>query len=255
MASYVWTGGSGSWGNIANWSDNGAPATQLPGPGDDVSIGIAGITVTIGTGVAAAANILNVVNSTLSITGGSLYTVQLATFNGAYVQSGGIYMMSGYGANFFDSFSQTGGTIDVLSGAVQLYDGGSLQGTLTGTGALDVVNGSAYVNTGFACSLNSIVIGAQGGKLGFDINFTYAKNLTLLNTGVMEMFGHTLTLSGTSLIEGTVGFGRIIDSGSMTLSTPQFDSTLDNGLTLSVTGSVDQGGTMFLVSRLSIAFK
>ncbi|MEJ0046623.1 MAG: hypothetical protein WDN04_11245 [Rhodospirillales bacterium] len=211
-----------------------------------MSIGVAGITVTIGTGVTAAAHSLNLVNSTLDITGGSLYTVHLATFNGAYVQTGGTYMMSGLGANFFDGFTQTGGTINVLSGAMQLYDGGTLRGTLTGTGALDIVNGSAYVNKGFACSLSSIVIGAQGGKLGFDINFTYAENLTLLSAGVLDLFGNTLTLSGTSLLEGVVGFGRIIDSGTMTLSTPQFESVLDNGLTLTVTGTLIQGGNVAL---------
>ena len=189
-------------------------------------------------------------NSTLELLQhGSLYTSGDATFSGAYIQyAKSIYTCGGLGATFNDVFDQTGGTINVLSGAIQLYDGGTLMGTLTGTGALDVVNGSAYVNAGFACTLNSIVIGADGGKLGFDIDFGYAKNLTLLSGGSLDLFGNTLTLSGTSLIEGVVGFGEIIDSGTMTASTPQYESVFDNGVTVMVTGTFDQSGNMALGS-------
>jgi fibronectin-binding autotransporter adhesin len=247
MASYTWTGGNGSWGNLADW--NGGQATVLPTAADSVTIGVPGITVKIGKGVAAMANTLNVVDSTLSLLkGGSLYTSGDATFSGTYLQSGGTYTCGGLGATFNDDFVQTGGTINVLSGAIQLYDGGTLNGTLTGTGALDVVNGSAYVNTGFACTLNNIVIGADGGKLGFDIDFNYAKNLTLLSNGSLDLFGNTLTLSGTSLIEGVVGFGEIIDSGTMTASTPQYESVFDNGVTVLVTGTFNQNGNMALGS-------
>lgn len=243
MANYAWSvDSSGDWNDPSNWG-----TTTVPTTADSVTIGIAGITVYVDTAGDAAYS-LNVVNSSLEITAGSLYTVELGTFNGAYVQTGGTYLMSGYGANFFQAFSQTGGTIDVLSGAVSLYDGGTLAGTMTGTGALDVVSGSAQVNTGFHCTLSSIVVGAQGGKLGFDENFKYGGNLTLLNSGVLDLFGHTLTLLGRAQLDGVVGYGVLVETGTITLSAPQSQLVLDDGLSMKVAGTAEQDGNVQLGS-------
>ncbi len=240
MAQDVWTSNSGgSWGDSGDWS-NGAPPENT----DDVVIDVAGITVTIGTGVAAAAETLEVTNSTLDIDGGTLFTVQSATFKGAFDMSAGTYTLTGFGASFYDPVNFSGGTIDALSGAVQLLDGGVLSGTLAGAGALDVVSGDTYVDAGFSATISSIVVGANSGELGFNTNFSYAKNFTVLQNGVVDLFGHTLTLSGPAMLEGVVSNGKLVDSATMTLGTPLFTTTLDNGLVLDVTGTVIQDGNV-----------
>jgi len=238
MTQDVWTGGSGSWGNNNDWS-NGAPSVT-----DDVVIDVAGITVSIGTGVAASAETLELTASTLDIDGGTLFTAQQATFKGIVDQSAGTYTMSGYGAYFYDALNFSGGTMDDLSGAITLYGGGVLGGTLAGAGALDIAAGVAYVTTGFSATIDSIVVGANGGQLGFDTNFKYAGNFTLLGNGVVDLFGHTLTLTGTSQLEGVIGNGELIESSTMTLGAPQANTVLDNGLVLHDSGTIVQAGTV-----------
>jgi len=239
FAADLWSSNSGgSWGTPANWS-NGEPTTT-----DDVQIAVAGITVTVGTGVAADAGTMEVTNSTLDIDGGTLYTVQSATFRGAFDMSAGTYTMTGYGASFYDPVSFSGGTIDALSGNVELIDGGVLSGTLTGAGALDVVSGVTYINAGFSATISSIVVGLNNGQLGFDTNFTYAKNFTELQNGVIDLFGHTLTLTGPTLLEGVVGNGKLVESATMTLGNPTFTTYLDNGLVLDDTGTIVQNGNI-----------
>ena len=241
MAQNYWTSnGSGSWYTAADWSSG-----EVPAPTDDVVIAVAGITVTIDpNAIAAQVHSLNTVGSTIDIDGGTLFTIENAIFNGGFIESSGIFMMSGYGASFHDGMNFSGGTIDDYSGAVQLLDGGSLGGTITGNGALDVVSGNAYINAGFSATIASIVVGAGGGKLGLNANFSYAKNFTLLGGGALDLFGHTMKLTGTTLLEGTIGNGQLTDSSTMTLSTLYGPCTLDNGLTLSVAGIAQQNGNV-----------
>jgi hypothetical protein len=238
-----WIGQSGSWGTAADWS-NGA----VPGVNDSVSIAVAGITVSIGTGVAAACYSLNVQGSAISLAGGSLYTVQGALFNGAYFQSAGTYTVGGTGAVFDQSVITSGGTINLLSGTAQIADGGSLASAFTGNGSLDAYGGSTYINSGFTCTLNNIVVGGNQGKLGFNINFAYSHNFTVLRDGVLDLFGHTLTLSGNSKLDGTIGFGTIVESSTatMTLGDPNFLTVLDNGLIMNVNGHTNLDGNVAL---------
>jgi hypothetical protein len=243
MAQINWIGGSGSWGQASNWGGT------LPGNTDQVYIDVPGVTVTVGSGVAAAAQTLNTDGATLDIDGGSLFTVQDALFQGAFEQSSGTYTMSGLGAVFDESFSSTGGKINDLSGAITLNDGGILAGTITGAGALQISQGDAYVDSGFSAGIASIVVGANGGKLGFNINFTYAKNFTLLQNGVLDMFGHTLTLTGQATLDGTVSNGTVIAPNKttpLTLGNPNVTTTLDNGLVLEVKGAAVQLGNIAL---------
>ncbi|HTZ71921.1 MAG TPA: hypothetical protein VMB71_14790, partial [Acetobacteraceae bacterium] len=248
MATDTWTGGSGSWGVASNWSgDNGTPG--VPVVTDDVVIDTAGITVTVGSGVAAVCHTLSDTNATLSITGGTLFTVERAIFNGAFIETAGTFTMSGYGANFDQSMTMLGGSMNVLSGAANIYDGGTLAGTISGAGALNLINGTTYIDSGFACTIASIVVGAQGGKLAFNTNFSYGNDFTLLQNGVLDIFGHTLTLTGGSLLEGTVGYGKIVQSGgnaAMTIGNGQNYTVFDNGLILSIGAHAQQDGNLAL---------
>jgi hypothetical protein len=236
MTQDVWTGGSGSWSNTGDWS-NGAPQVT-----DDVVIDVAGITVSIGTGVAADAETIELTGSTLDIDGGTLFTAQQGTFEGIVDQSAGTYTMSGYGAYFHDALNFSGGTMDDLSGAVTLLDGG----VLGGAGALDISGGVAYITTGFSATIDSIVVGANNGRLGFETNFTYGGNFTVLGTGVLDLFGHTLKLTGASQLDGVIGNGALIVSSTTTLGAPLFSTILDNGLSLRDSGTIVQAGTVAL---------
>jgi hypothetical protein len=235
MTNIVWTGGSGSWGTGSDWS-TGAPPTDL----DTVQIDTPQITVTVGAGVAATAYSLSTVGSTLSITGGTLTTIAGATFGGAFLESSGLFVTGGAGATFNDSIDMSGGTIEALAGAaLNVDDGGILAGALTGTGQLDINGGTTYINAGFSSSLSSIVVNAL---LGFDTNFVTKSNFTVLNGGDVDLFGHKLTIAGNATIDGVIGNGTLLDAGTLTLGTPNGTQYLDNGLTLSVTGSVIQSG-------------
>jgi hypothetical protein len=237
-----WVGQSGSWGDAGNWSSG------LPKATDAVSIAVAGITVSINTGVVAQCYSLNVQGSTISLGGGSLYTVSSAVFNGSFFESAGTYTAGGSGAAFDQGLYLSGGTIDLLSGNATLFNGGSLAGTFAGNGALVAAGGSTYINGGFSCALNSIVVGGNGGKLGFNINFSYAHNFSVLRDAVLSIFGHTLTLSGTSELSGVIGFGTITESaaGTMAVGNPNSLTTLDNGLVLNANGHTGVDGNVAL---------
>jgi hypothetical protein len=241
MASKNWqVDASASWGTTADWSGG------VPTDVDAATIAVAGITVSVGTGVAAIAYSLNTTYSILSVTGGTLETVQSALFDGLFKESAGTFTAAGTGAIFNDGLDFTGGRIDVASGAAQINDGGVLAGTLVGAGALDINEGNVYIDSGFSCSLASIVVGADSGKLGLNTNFSYANNLTVLQNGVLDLFGHTLTLSGASLLEGTIGLGSLTDTGTVTLGNPDLVTTLDDGLVVEVEGKMVQDGDVAL---------
>ena len=149
MTNYLWSSpASGSWGAASNWGPNGLP-TDL----DTVSIGIAGVTVGVSTGVAASAYTLNTSNgTTLAITDngsingtatpyGTLTVIDGAVFNGTYEQAGGLFAVGGPGATFNTAIEMTGGSIDVQTGALVVADGGTIAGTLAGAGELHVTGG------------------------------------------------------------------------------------------------------------------
>ena len=242
MTQYNWSSnGGGSWGTAADWGPNGLP-TQF----DTVNIAVPGVTVTVGTGVAASAYSLSTSNASLLVSGGTLYTVHLATFNGGYTQTSGTYTAGGMGAIFNGPMNFTGGTIDVLTGALKINDGASLSGTLSGAGVLEFGSGASYINTGFVCNLKSIVLD-YGARVGFNTNFTFAHNLSAQN-GVLDLFGHTLGIAATGnmLFSGVVGDGVVKDAGTLTVGTTQYSTVLDNGLVVDVTGTMIQTSTLSL---------
>ena len=238
MANINWTGGSGSWNTAADWSTDTTPTNV-----DTVTIDVPLITVTIDGTTPCFAYTLSTTSSTLSVAGGTLTTIAGASFGGAYVESSGLYMAGGTGAVFAAGITMTGGTIETLAGAaLTITDGGSLGGTLSGTGQLDINGGSTYIQSGFACSLSSIVVAA---KLGFDTNFSTRANFTVAGTGTVDLFGHKLTIAGNSSIAGTIGNGVLVDAGTLTLGSPAGpEQILNNGLTLDVTGMVVQSGNV-----------
>jgi hypothetical protein len=237
MTTITWTGGSGSWGNAANWLGG------VPTSADDVQIEVPGITATIGNGVTADAYSLTTLDSTLDIAnGGSLYTVSYALFQGDYLQSGGLYMASGTGATFDDAVAVTGGTMMALADSTFDFNaGGTLAGTFAGTGTLELSGGTTYINTGFSSTISDFVVNAL---LGFNTNFSTSSYFAEGNNGSIDLFGHKLVLSGNVLIDGTLGNGQVTDSGTLTLGAPSNTAFLDNGLIMTVAKEVLQAGNV-----------
>jgi hypothetical protein len=238
MANIVWSTGSGSWGNAANWSSDTTPTAN-----DAVQIEVPLITVSIGAGVTADAYSLTTVGATLSLAGGTLYTVSNAVYDGAFVESSGTYTAGGTGATFNSALQMTGGAIDAIAGAAFVVnDGGNLAGTFSGLGQLDLSGGTTYIDAGFKSTLSSIVVDAL---VGFNTNFTTSGNFTELGGGSVDLFGHRLEVTGNATIDGILGNGEFLDAGTLTLGAPLTNQILDNGLTLDVTGRAIQAGTVY----------
>jgi fibronectin-binding autotransporter adhesin len=234
MAAINWVGGSGDWDNGALWNGGAVPTST-----DTVQIAIPGVTVTVSTAGDAAYS-LTTSASTLDITGGSLFTISSASFGGAYEQSGGLYMCSGAGASFMGGIAMTGGTMEALAGAtLNIASGGSLAGTVSGTGTLSFSGGTSFINAGFHSTISSIVVSAD---LGFNTNFTTSSDFTEQQNGIVDLFGHTLTSHGDVQIDGTLSNGVFGDAGTLTLGAPSNTTNLTNGLVLKVSGKVIQSG-------------
>ncbi len=241
MATINWTAGSGNWNNASDWN-GGVPADT-----DTVQIDVSSITVTISTAGDTAYS-LSTSGATLSVTGGSLYTVSSANFGGAYLQSGGTYIAGGSGANFDSTIATLGGTMEALAGStLNIADGGTLAGTVTGTGVLDFSGGTTYLNAGFSSTISSIEVG--NAALGFNTNFSTANYFAELGSGTVDFFGHKITLSGAALLEGVVGNGTLIQSGTLTLGGNGSGASLENGLTLDVNGTTIQSNNLSVGSN------
>jgi fibronectin-binding autotransporter adhesin len=239
MTSYTWIGGSGSWSTAADWG--GGPPNGPPTEADSATIAVAGITVSIAGGVAADCYTLTTIGSELKLDGGTLFTVAGANYGGAFVESSGTYTVGGTGAIFQDGLTMTGGTMDVLSGALSIEADSTLQGTLSGSGALQIVSGTTILDAGFSTTLNSIVIGGAG-ALGLGINFTYGGDFVEQTGGICDLFGHTLTLTGQAQLDGTVGNGLLVETASSTITLGPAGTNFyfNNGLIAHVGGTIDQ---------------
>jgi len=249
MANYTWTGSSGSWGTATNWSGGVVPTLN-----DNVLIQVPGSTVSVDSGVLAQAYSLvdqygAFTIGTSSQLGGTLQTVSYATFDGTFSEyAGGLFYAGGTGALFAGAMNMAGGTINLRAGAqAEVAAGGSLAGTFSGNGTLSLYGGNTYINTGFSSSLSRVTVGGGGGgKLGFNINYSMASTFIVASDGVVDLFDHTLTLTGNAALNGTISGGYLKNSGgTITLGTPNGPLTyLDNGLVLTVSGTTAQGGNV-----------
>ncbi len=248
MTTYTWSGkSSDSWGNAADWTNEATGTVGvLPTDLDTAIIDAPGITVTVGTAVAASAYILDTTGTTLAIAGGTLTTEHQAVFNGRVAIASGTYVAAGLGAVFNQYLTQSGGTMEAVTGTLAVEDGSTLYGTVSGAGVLDFAgpNTDNYIDAGFVCKLSNIEV-TNGAKLGLNTNFSFAHNLSVFNS-TLDLFGHTLTDTGAFALSGLAGDGTIQDAGTLTLGNPQNLTTLDNGLVVAVSGTAIQAGNLAL---------
>jgi hypothetical protein len=153
MSNLDWTGTtSGNWTDAADWSGG-----AVPGPSDNVTIDVAGITVTVSTAGQAASSLTTSL-SAFAVTGGELDIGNFASFGGSYAQSGGLLQLAGNGGSFNDGLTLTGGAISLLSGTL------STTGTLAiSGGAIDQSGGTLLFEAATSLSGSGTVASLNGG--------------------------------------------------------------------------------------------
>jgi hypothetical protein len=143
LAAVHWDGGGGdeNWHNPLNWSGD-----VLPGPGDDVTIDIAGeaITVRFSAGSATVASLFS--TERLEMEGGALTVAGEATFSGALIMSGGTVTLGGRWAQS-GPMEMSGG---IVVGTGHLETTGAARwsgGAIGGTGEWRVLGGDLQIRS------------------------------------------------------------------------------------------------------------
>jgi hypothetical protein len=137
------------------------------------------------------------------------------------------------------TFESTG-TIDsgtLTTDSILFYDGGTLAGTLSGSGAVELYNNNVYgiaAGTSLTTAALELVNGATAQFGGSD---AYAGSLSLLggSTIALGAASTTLSLSGTDTLAGLLsGTGTVLSAGADVAS----GLTVGNGITFTNTGLV-----------------
>jgi hypothetical protein len=173
MANIDWTGSaSGNWADANDWSGGAVPTSS-----DNVAIDVAGITVTVSTGVQAASSLVTSL-SAFSVTGGELDIGNFASFGGSYAQSGGLLQLYGNGGSFDDGLALSGGTIALNSGTL------TTEGQLAiSAGLLEQTNGSMVFSGPTNLSGSGAIVSAAGG--------IYALSTVAISSGLLEFTGNS----------------------------------------------------------------
>ncbi len=215
LLSVNWTSPtSGSWDVASNWSTN-----TVPGPGDDVDIDVAGVTVTIGSNVESVHSVT--ADDPLVISGGGLKVAANSTISGGLSMTGGSLTANGSGT----SLTVTGTT--TISGASLYAQSGSTlslpnltsytsdNNTFQADGAKSVLDASGLTNV---TQQGPWDINATNGgtlNLGGMTSLTCTNIISVTDTG-----GSTLNLGGLTSLTSTLSFGygiSITDTGDSTL--------------------------------------
>ncbi len=109
-----------------------------------------------------------------------------------------------------------GAALSVAAGTLNVT-GGTYSGTLAGNGTIQFLFGSFNLDAGVSITAANWALGVTSNgtvsHTNLDVNLTYARNFTLAdysgNHAVLELNGHTLTLSGTATFDGTIHAGRV----------------------------------------------
>ncbi|MFI5455083.1 MAG: hypothetical protein ACHRXM_06490 [Isosphaerales bacterium] len=204
LSAAVWTGagGDGQWDNPLNWvvSTENGPVKEVPGVGDDATIGPDQGTITTGV----AENIVNslVCSSDLSVTGdlrilagmtldgtasvsvgGDLEAFGTATISGTATLSGGSIYCGGISRT-----GTTDGTGQIILGS----EGGVLGAGTIGPG-ITVTGGNGTILAG----VNEGTIVSSGGNVGVSVNVGVNEGTIVSSGGTLTLVGLTLTNEGT----------------------------------------------------------
>jgi hypothetical protein len=253
MANIFWTGGSGSWGDAADWTDNSG-VNRVPGAGDQVQISVAGITVSIDSAEGTITSLFTSLSTLGVTTGGTLFIEQQTFLNGAYAQSGGELILGGSGGTFNSQVNQSGGMIDVLSGDLLLTgQNDSLAGTIAGAGTLAITGGTTTLNTGIVLSIGTVE--AAGGTLQFGANLAIKSNFVSNSNGQLALDGHKVQIEDSSYLGGIIGgSGTLVMNGGGVVSNLSLDGAmaLDINGAVTETAGINAGGNQGATALLAI---
>jgi RHS repeat-associated protein len=240
----TWVGGSGDWGTAANWQDN-TGVHRLPGSGDDVTINVAGVTVTHSSGSDTIHSLT--ANDAISLTGGTLSVTTT-------LQDQSPNAIDLHGGTLANATVAAGTSLSAAANST--LTGVTLGGKLSINGGVTVtVNQGLTFNKG-TVQLNGFNVDSAGGV------FTEPAILTLAGSGTQTLGGSgQVTFAGTLLI-GTAqpdqvnvldssagpmvvaaGISVVDTTAGGTLGNPNQSLTLDDSVTASgghqitVTGS------------------
>jgi hypothetical protein len=267
MAAISWKSGqNGDWGTAGDWSNG-----HVPGSGDAVTIAASGnYTVTISSAEAANSLVLNASGAELLDTSSlSIGTSFTETAGFVILQAGSIIggkmsiaagaSVASAGASSMSAALTSNGEIDVSTGTLILSQGGSIAGTLDGSGTLALsggtftaAGGATLLGVGYEQLTNNAVMLATvtangatstvGSSVSFGIDaggtLAIAKNAVFLDTGTLTL-GST---AGQGFVSGpgtlsTTGDANIADAGTNVSAV-----TLSGTLTWQNSGVVDVYG-------------
>ena len=176
----------------------------------------AGITIGDGTGVNA--KITNSASGTYTINGD--YGVSQGAASASIVNAGSFQKTAGSGSSLVGvSFTDTG-TISVASGNLQ-FNGpsNSFSGAISGAGQFALGGGGGHaINAGATITTGTFGVYDNGTIVTLGENLTYANTFNQGYGSVINLNGHTLTLSGTASFFNQ-NFGTPTVNGSGTLAT------------------------------------
>jgi hypothetical protein len=231
LSNVSWTGGGNDdlWSDPQNWSDN-----QVPGAGDDVTIGLPG-SFTILYDASAGDTTVDSLNGSdaLSIAGGSLMiattssTSPTSALTGPLTIDGGALIASGVGTTVTASgaVTATTGTLSAQGGAQFRLPGLT---SFEGAGMTFIANGSGSVLdiTGITSfgGVSTTIAETGGGQLAMDTGFTTLDGVSFTIDGTSDLAGTlianltALTDGGPSVAGGTYAFPKLTDVDGSSLS-------------------------------------
>ena len=200
---------------------------------------------------------------TFDMTGGTLTLAQSAGFAGHVDLNAGL-LDAQNGWTITGGFNlAAGATVEVDAGALEITNG-SLVGTVQGAGNLYLAGGNSFaLRAGFAITTSTFELAVNGDGFGSSTTLytkvSYAGAFRLDNyagnAAVLELNRHTLSLSGTSTLDGAIdGKGTLAVGGTATVSSAGYaDFGILNGATLLDTGTITQNLNAALGGTLQIA--
>jgi hypothetical protein len=163
---------------------------------------------------------------------------QTVTNNGLLETTG--YFAPGAYSSLIDYFNNTG-TVLVNGTDLQITDGGTLGGTLAGSGEIDL-GGTFVLASGVAVSVGTLNI--EGSCITLVSGLNYARDFVSDSNGTINLKGNNLTLSGQAALLGNTeifGAGTVLVTG-----TAQIDNLdLSGNVTLEDAGTIIQSDYLY----------
>ncbi len=256
--SATWNTGSGIWFSPANWDEpNPNPPPPLlhyvPGPQNDVIIPDQSGMLTPFTITYDGISTINTLTSTRAVTldfvAGSL-TIDNGGGTGVFLENGLFEVAPGF------VLTNNAGTLS--------FNGGTLAGTLAGSGTFRFINGTFDLEAGLAMTVANWLLTYQIGSgtvstTNLNADLTYAGTFTIDapfgNPAILNLNSHTLTLTGTSTIGGNIvgpGTLRILGEATFTGTSHTGGVLLQVAQSGGATGAASQTGSYDLLGTLQV---